>query len=124
MKSIEIPAFPIEGFVLIVTAHEFEFIDVLENTDYYTNVGDIDSSDADKVEEKVGTILSVITNIGILLSVIMPAILGIKYMLGSVEEKAEYKRDMIPYLVGAVLLFGVCTVVKILQAIGNSINNI
>ena len=103
---------------------EFEFIDVLENTDYYTNVGDIDSSDADKVEEKVGTILSVITNIGILLSVIMPAILGIKYMLGSVEEKAEYKRDMIPYLVGAVLLFGVCTVVKILQAIGNSINNI
>lgn len=33
-------------------------------------------------------------------------ILGIKYMLGSTEQKATYKKSMLPYLVGAVLLFG------------------
>ena len=33
-------------------------------------------------------------------------ILGIKYMLGSLEERASYKRSMLPYIVGAVLLFG------------------
>ena len=32
-------------------------------------------------------------------------VLGIKYMMGSAEEKAEYKKTMIPYLIGAVLLF-------------------
>ena len=32
-------------------------------------------------------------------------VIGIKYMMGSAEEKAEYKKTMIPYLIGAVLLF-------------------
>ena len=34
------------------------------------------------------------------------AVLGaIQYMFGSVEEKADYKQSLIPYLIGAVLLF-------------------
>lgn len=101
-----------------------KFYDVLEDIDYYTNVGELDPNSSAKAEEKIGTVVKVITNIGIIISILMPAIVGIKYMLGSVEEKADYKKDMIPYFVGAVLLFGVCTVVKILQSIGNSINNI
>ena len=32
-------------------------------------------------------------------------VLGVRYMMGSAEEKAEYKKVMIPYLIGAVLLF-------------------
>ena len=30
---------------------------------------------------------------------------GIKYMMGSAEEKAEYKKVMLPYIIGAVLIF-------------------
>lgn len=100
------------------------FNDVLDDTDYYANVGDIDSSSAVKMEEKINTVVTAITNIGIIFSILMLAIIGIKYLLGIVEEKAEYKKDIIPYLIGAALTFGICTVVKILQAIGNSINNI
>lgn len=100
----------------------FEFNDVLDDLSYYTP--EDDTSGTTKFTTKAGKILSVITNIGILLSVIIPAVLGIKYMIGSVDEKAEYKKDMVPYLVGAFLLFGISTVVKILQAIGNSINEI
>ena len=37
-------------------------------------------------------------------------ILGIKYMLGSVEEKASYKKSMMPYLIGSVLIFGAVNV--------------
>ena len=32
------------------------------------------------------------------------AILGIKYMMGSLEEKAEYKKSFIPLIVGIVLV--------------------
>ena len=39
-------------------------------------------------------------------------------------DKSEYKKDMIPYLVGACLLFGITVIVKVLQQIGQSINNI
>ena len=43
-------------------------------------------------------------------------------MLGSVEDKAEYKQDMIPYLIGALLLFGITGFLKILIAIGQKIS--
>ena len=36
---------------------------------------------------------------------IILVVLGIKYMMGSAEEKAEYKKTMIPYVVGAILIF-------------------
>lgn len=62
---------------------------------------------ADDTMAKIGsTILTVVTNVAIILAVVVIAVLGVKYMMGSLEEKAEYKKSMIPYLVGAVLVFG------------------
>ena len=72
------------------------FTDVLGSTDYYSNIGDLSSDESGKVESKIGAILSVITNIGIIISLIMIAILGVKYMLGS---QVEAKKDIVPYLV-------------------------
>ena len=43
--------------------------------------------------ELVKTIVSWLTGIGMAVSVIVLLILGIKYMIGSAEEKAEYKKD-------------------------------
>ena len=43
---------------------------------------------------------------GSVLAVGVLVVLGIKYMMGSAEEKAEYKKTMVPYIVGAVLIFG------------------
>ena len=95
-------------------------VDVIDNTEYY-KPGDIDDSSARKIESKTSKILTVISNIGIAVSVIVLAILGVKYMFGSVEDKAEYKQDMIPYLIGALLLFGITGFLKILIAIGETI---
>ncbi len=63
-----------------------------------------------KITEIGGKILSAITTVGIVLSVIMLAVLGVKYMMGSAEEKAEYKKSMMPYLIGAVLIFAASTI--------------
>ena len=96
-------------------------------TDVLESIGDYIPTNQDaptKLINKANIILTIITNIGMILSVIVIAILGIKYMLGSVEEKAEYKKDLIPYFVGAVLLFSIIAIVKILQEFGQSINNI
>lgn len=100
------------------------FIDVLNNIDNYVPGDTVTGSDAQKVTEKASLILTTITNVGIVLAILMSAILGIKYMIGSVEEKAEYKKDLLPYFIGSILLFGICTIVKVLQTIGESINNI
>ena len=49
-------------------------------------------------------------------------VLGIKYMMGSAEEKAEYKKTFIPYIVGALLLFAASALVGVLYNWADSIN--
>lgn len=77
---------------------------------------------AEETMANVGsTIFTVITNVGIILAVIVIAILGVKYMMGSTEEKAEYKKSMMPYIIGAVLVFGASAIGKIVVGFGKSI---
>lgn len=59
----------------------------------------------DKLNSRVGKILGIIRTVGTVISVVMLIVIGIKFMLGSVEEKAEYKQSLKPYLIGALLLF-------------------
>lgn len=51
------------------------------------------------------TIIGALKGIGTIVAVAILIVIGIKYMMGSAEEKAEYKKVMIPYLIGAVLIF-------------------
>ena len=59
------------------------------------------------------SILGIIQTVGILLSVGCLMVLGIKYMMGSAEEKAEYKKTFIPYIIGAILLFAASALAKV-----------
>ncbi len=63
-------------------------------------------------------IIGIITTIGVVVAVIVLLILGIKYMMGSASEKAEYKKTMIPYLVGSILIFGASVITKVVVSIG------
>lgn len=58
--------------------------------------------------------VSIITSIGVVISVIVIAIIGVKYMLGSVGDRAEYKKTLMPYLIGAILVFGASTIAQII----------
>ena len=62
-------------------------------------------SGASKIQTLGGKALSVIQIVGSVVAVLVLVVLGIKYMMGSTEEKAEYKKTLIPYIVGAVLIF-------------------
>ena len=58
-------------------------------------------------------VVGILQAVGVILSVIVLIVLGIKYMMGSAEEKAEYKKTMIPYLVGAILIFAASTIANV-----------
>lgn len=70
----------------------------------------VDTSGITNLGNKLVTVL---TTVGVVLSVIMLIVLGIKYMMGSAEEKAEYKKTMMPYLVGAVLIFSASVIANV-----------
>ena len=66
-----------------------------------------DTNNGTKAVQDMGfDLVGILQVIGIIASVAILIVLGIKYMMGSAEEKAEYKKTMIPYLIGAVFIFG------------------
>ena len=74
-----------------------------------------------KLEEKAETILGVIQALGIVVSVVMLMIIGIKYMMGSLEERAEYKETLKPYIIGAFLIFSGTTIPQIIYQIAKNV---
>lgn len=59
-------------------------------------------------------IYNVLSSIGIIISLAVGGILGIKYMMTSVEEKAEVKETILPYLIGCFIIFGAFGIWKII----------
>jgi len=59
-------------------------------------------------------VIGIIQVVGIIISVAVLMILGIKYMMGSAEEKAEYKKTFIPYIVGAIILFAAAAFAQVI----------
>ena len=70
-----------------------------------------------ELRAKVGKIIGVLQWIGIVAGVAIIAIFGIKYMMGSLEEKAEYKKTMVPFIVGAVVLMLAPQIAKLIFTI-------
>lgn len=66
-------------------------------------------------------LIGIITTVGVVVAVIVLLVLGIKYMMGSASEKAEYKKTMIPYLVGAILIFGASAITKVIVGLAQGV---
>lgn len=71
---------------------------------------------------KANVIIGVIQTVGSIVSVICLIVLGVKYMMGSVEEKAEYKKTLMPYMLGALMVFGISNILGIVYTIGISLH--
>lgn len=68
-----------------------------------------------------GKIIGMVQAIGNILSILVLIVIGIKYMIGSAEEKAEYKKTLIPYLIGAILVFAAANVAKIVYNFASTV---
>lgn len=82
----------------------------LGNLDNYKGT----NASSDTLKSKANNILGLIQIVGVIVSVVMLMAIGIKYMLGSVEEKAEYKETLKPYIIGAFVLFTGTTIPNII----------
>lgn len=83
---------------------------------YAVSLNDIDpkeptGNEITGVGEKV---IGIVTMLGSILAVLVLVILGIKYMMGSTDEKAEYKKSMLPYVIGAVLVFAASSIASVI----------
>ena len=81
--------------------------------------GNVQTNDLTKVGNNIVTIIQVV---GIVIAVIVLLVIGIKYMMGSASEKAEYKKTMIPYIVGAVLIFAGTSLLRVIYSLSTSVS--
>lgn len=68
------------------------------------NAGKGKAEGSDGVIKIAGNIVKWIRTIAVIAAVVIISVLGIKYMIGSTEEKAEYKKSFIPLIVGIVVV--------------------
>ncbi len=68
--------------------------------------GNTTTNAAKKVQSFGQNILGIVSVAASVLAVIILIVLGVKYMMGSAEEKAEYKKTLLPYFIGALFVFG------------------
>lgn len=66
---------------------------------------------------KAGIVLGWIKYLGILIAVLALAFIGIKYMFTSIEGKADYKKAMLPYILGCFMLVGISIVIGLIENI-------
>ena len=79
---------------------------VISGGDSFIDAGKDGSAQIDKgsLQNASSSIYNILLICGMIVAVLIGAILGIKFMIGSVEEKAEYKKSFMPLIIGIVLV--------------------
>ena len=60
--------------------------------------------DSDFVNKYTGRLTSVLFVVAVIVAIITIMIIGIKYIVGSVQEKADYKKNLMPVLIGILII--------------------
>ena len=81
-----------------------------------------DPTGSGEIKTLGGNLIGIFQVVGVVLAVLIVIVLGIKYMLGSAEEKSEYKKSMMPYLIGAALIFAGSVFANVVYEFFNGLN--
>lgn len=73
--------------------------------------------DATYIFQKGGSILRIFRNIAAVTALVTITIIGIRYMLGSIDEKAEYKQKMLPVVIGCIFVAGLAGILTLIQSV-------
>lgn len=90
--------------------------EAIEGADEFINAG-VNNTDPTIDENDLQTMSDMLYNafliIGIIIAAIIGLVIAIKFMTGSVEQKAEVKKTLIPYIAGCIVIFGAFTIWKL-----------
>jgi len=72
----------------------------------------------------IGAALRIARIVGVSVAIIILSVMGTKYMVAAPGEKAEIKKHLIPYVIGAVVMLTASVIVGILESFVTSGVNI
>ena len=62
--------------------------------------------DEGKMNTTVNSVYKILLTIGIIVSVVWGGILGVKFMFGSMEDRVDIKKHLLPYVIWVCVIFG------------------
>lgn len=71
----------------------------------------------DNMQDMSNSLYNILLVAGIIVAVAVGGVLGIKFMLGSVETQADVKNMLLPYITGCVVVFGAFIIWKVVLLI-------
>ncbi len=103
-----------------LTLPTLSYAEDLDPQDYKPSDQGIDN---DAVAKYTGPIYNVLYGVAIVISVITLMIIGLKFIVGSAQEKAEYKQHLIPVVVGICIIVFLLVIIGVFGSLGSSIEN-
>lgn len=108
-------------FLILFIVFIFSFCNMViaatgsELTEKFNGVSENTTSGEDIIVKIIGAVLSAVRIVAIGVSIIMISVLGIKYMSVAPSEKANIKNQLITFTIGAAVVFGTTTILKIIM---------
>ena len=93
--------------------------DIFESGDEFLELGKEESEEDNPtinngdLKEIITAVYNLLFSLGIVMSVIIGAVIGIKLMFGGIEEKAKTKEQIVRYVLGYIVIFGAFGIWKI-----------
>ncbi len=92
----------------------------VEGADAFIDAADGSPLKDNSLKDASDTLASTLMIFGVVASMVVITALGIKFMTGSVEEKAKVKETLIPFTIGCIIIFGGYTIWNIVLQITQS----
>ena len=116
-KTLKIFAVILMAMIVVCATSSIAFADSSSLTGL---VGDIDgqittdTEAASDLTKLAGKVIGLIQIASAVAAVVLIAVFGFKFILGSANEKADYQKSFIPLIVGVVVVFAATSIAKLL----------
>ena len=117
-KTIKIISTLLIAVMLVATLSQVclatDYDGIITGVDSQANSATVDTT---KINATAGKVIKLIRNVAAIGAVLILTILGIKYMIGSTEERAEYKKSFIQLIVGVIVVVSAASIASLLFSI-------
>lgn len=111
--------------IMIFLWSSYSFADISDDATSFIEAGNSatpSGADRTAMNSAVSDIAGLLTGLGIIVAVVVAAILGIQFMIGSTDQQAKVKESIIPYVCGCAVVFGALTIWQLVIRLLNQTN--
>lgn len=109
-------------FLLLTTnVYAISLGDIIKDGKDFVNTGSSTNLEQSKLINISGNVYNILLVLSFIINAVIGIILGMKYMMSGVDEKADLKKSLIVYTIGCVVTYGAFGIWKVLVTFLNTL---